>query len=159
MLRAISIPGVLIGQPDRPIASTSLIGANFGSCTCDSEASRASHASCWSAGDIRAYSSTSRPENTNASCNLCHSPGSGETGDPHVPSEIALEEFGVRTVGRSELKDFDAVLFAVAHDEFRGLDAGDLASMVKRQPAPLVDLKWLFDRQEMEQAGFTYWRL
>ena len=43
--------------------------------------------------------------------------------------------------------------------EFRGLDAGDLASMVKRQPAPLVDLKWLFDRQEMEQAGFQYWRL
>ena len=79
--------------------------------------------------------------------------------DPHVPSEIAQEEFGVRTAGRSELKDFDAVLFAVAHDEFRGLDAGDLASMVKRQPAPLVDLKWLFDRQKMEQAGFRYWRL
>ena len=79
--------------------------------------------------------------------------------DPHVPSEIAQEEFGVRTVGRSELKDFDAVLFAVAHDEFRGLDAGDLASMVKRQPAPLIDLKWLFDRQEMKQAGFHYWRL
>ena len=79
--------------------------------------------------------------------------------DPHVPSEIAQEEFGVRTVARSELKDFDAVVFAVAHEEFRGLDAGDLASMVKRQPAPLVDLKWLFDRQEMEQAGFQYWRL
>ncbi len=79
--------------------------------------------------------------------------------DPHVPSEIAQEELGVRTAGRSELKDFDAILFAVAHDEFRGLDAGDLASMVKRQPAPLIDLKWLFDRQEMEQAGFTYWRL
>ena len=79
--------------------------------------------------------------------------------DPHVPSEIARGEFGIRTVGRSELKEFDAVLFAVAHDEFRGLDASDLASMVKRQPAPLVDLKWLFDRQEMEQAGFHYWRL
>ena len=79
--------------------------------------------------------------------------------DPHVPSAIAQEEFGVRTVARSELKDFDAVLFAVAHDEFRSLDVGDLASMVKRQPAPLVDLKWLFDRQEVEQAGFTYWSL
>ena len=79
--------------------------------------------------------------------------------DPHVPSEIAQQEFGVRTIGRSELKDFDAVLFAVAHDEFRDLDAGDLASMVKRQPAPLIDLKWLFDRQEMKQAGFHYWRL
>ena len=79
--------------------------------------------------------------------------------DPHVPTEIALEEFGVRTVARSELKDFDAVVFAVAHDEFRGLDASDLASMVKRQPAPLVDLKWLFERHEMEQAGFHYWRL
>ena len=79
--------------------------------------------------------------------------------DPHVPSEIALEEFGIRTVERSELKDFDAVLFAVAHDEFRGLQAHDLAAMVKRQPAPLVDLKWLFDRDAMEQAGFHYWRL
>ena len=79
--------------------------------------------------------------------------------DPHVPSAIAQEEFGVRTVARSELTDFDAVVFAVAHNEFRGLDANDLASMVKRQPAPFVDLKWLFDRQEMEQAGFHYWRL
>nr|AHZ46185.1 nucleotide sugar dehydrogenase [uncultured bacterium 14-4D] len=79
--------------------------------------------------------------------------------DPHVPSEVALEEFGVRTVSRSELKDFDAVVFAVSHDEFGGLDASALAAMMKRQPAPLIDLKWLFDRREMEQAGFLYWRL
>ena len=79
--------------------------------------------------------------------------------DPHVPPAVALEEFGLRTVSRNDLKDFDAVVFAVAHDEFRGLDAGALAAMMKRQPAPLVDLKWLFDRREMEQAGFHYWRL
>jgi UDP-N-acetyl-D-galactosamine dehydrogenase len=79
--------------------------------------------------------------------------------DPHVPEAIALEEFGVRSVGRSELKDFDAVLFAVAHNEFRELAASDIAAMVRRQPAPLIDLKWLFERPEMEAAGFRYWRL
>ena len=79
--------------------------------------------------------------------------------DPHVPPAVALEEFGIRTVSRNDLKDFDAVVFAVAHDEFRGLDASALAAMMKHQPAPLVDLKWLFDRREMEQAGFHYWRL
>lgn len=79
--------------------------------------------------------------------------------DPHVPAAVALEEFGVRTVARSELEDFDAVVFAVAHDEFRDLGTSELAAMMKRRPAPLVDLKWLFDRREMEQAGFVYWRL
>lgn len=79
--------------------------------------------------------------------------------DPHVPPETALEAFGVRTVERGELEGFDAVLFAVAHDEFKSLEAKDIAAMVKRQPAPLVDLKWLFEREPMEAAGFNYWRL
>ena len=79
--------------------------------------------------------------------------------DPHVPKEVALEEFGVPSVERSALQGFDAVLFAVAHDEFKELAASDIAAMVKRQPAPLVDLKWLFERREMEAAGFHYWRL
>lgn len=79
--------------------------------------------------------------------------------DPHVPSETAMEEFGVPALSPGELKDFDAAVFAVAHEEFKDFRASDLARMVRHNPAPFIDLKWLFDREEMEAAGFYYWRL
>lgn len=42
---------------------------------------------------------------------------------------------------------------------FKTLGVNDLADMVRAQPAPLLDLKWLYDRSELEEAGFHYWRL
>ncbi len=48
---------------------------------------------------------------------------------------------------------------AVAHDAFKTLGVSELADMVRTQRAPLLDLKWLYDRSELEAAGFHYWRL
>jgi len=79
--------------------------------------------------------------------------------DPNVPSDIAEKEFGVKTVAKSELRDFDGVIMAVAHDAFQDLSPEELAAMMRRNPAPLLDLKWLFERASIEQAGFDYWRL
>jgi UDP-N-acetyl-D-glucosamine/UDP-N-acetyl-D-galactosamine dehydrogenase len=79
--------------------------------------------------------------------------------DPHVPAEIGEKQFGIRMVTDDELKGFDAVVFAVAHRAFSAFSVASLASMVNRQPAPLFDLKWLFDPKEATAAGFRYWRL
>ena len=79
--------------------------------------------------------------------------------DPHAESESAETQFGVLMVGRDEILGFDGVVFAVSHREFGELTTEQISSMVARQPAPLLDLKWLLDREEMERAGFRYWRL
>jgi UDP-N-acetyl-D-glucosamine/UDP-N-acetyl-D-galactosamine dehydrogenase len=79
--------------------------------------------------------------------------------DPHVPTEIGEKQFGIRMVSAEELRGFDAVVFAVAHQAFSELSVAAIASMVNRQPAPLFDLKWLLDRDAVTAAGFRYWRL
>jgi UDP-N-acetyl-D-galactosamine dehydrogenase len=79
--------------------------------------------------------------------------------DPNVSKEEAREDFGVPLVSKDALRDFDAVLFAVAHREFRELSPDALSSMVNEKPAPFFDLKWLFDREALEARGFRYWRL
>ncbi len=79
--------------------------------------------------------------------------------DPHVNKEVAEKEFGVPSATDQELIDFDGVIFAVAHDEFRNLASSDIAAMMRHQQAPLLDLKWLFNRDVIERAGMLYWAL
>lgn len=79
--------------------------------------------------------------------------------DPNVSPEDARAHFGVPLVSQDGLRGFDAVVFAVAHREFRELSPEALSSMVRKTPAPFFDLKWLFDRESLEPRGFRYWRL
>ncbi len=79
--------------------------------------------------------------------------------DPNVSPEEARKHFDVPLVAREELRDFDGVIFAVAHREFRDLSPEVLASMVRKTPAPFFDLKWLFESEPLEARGFRYWRL
>ena len=79
--------------------------------------------------------------------------------DPHVDKEVAEKQFGVPSATNQELVDFDGVIFAVAHDEFRNLASSDIAAMMRHQQAPLLDLKWLFNRDVIERAGMLYWAL
>ncbi len=79
--------------------------------------------------------------------------------DPNVTPEEARAHFDVPLVSRDDLRGFDGVVFAVAHREFRELSSEALGSMMKEKPAPLFDLKWLFDREALEARGFRYWRL
>jgi UDP-N-acetyl-D-galactosamine dehydrogenase len=79
--------------------------------------------------------------------------------DPNVSDEDARAEFDVPLVSQDALRDFDAVLVAVAHREFQSLSPDDFRSMTRRNPAPFFDLKWLFDREPLEARGFRYWRL
>ena len=56
----------------------------------------------------------------------------------------------------------DAVILAVAHDEFAGLDMDKLDKLYKDVPNEkrvLLDVKGLLNRKEFEAAGYRYWRL
>lgn len=81
--------------------------------------------------------------------------------DPVADIEEAEHEYGIDMVGLDKLNELDALVIAVAHDEFKKLSRSDIKAMFKANlhPPVLVDIKGLLDRNEYENAGFVYWRL
>lgn len=80
--------------------------------------------------------------------------------DPEADPEEARKEYGVDLVPLSELKDLDAVILAVAHDAYRALEPETVKKFFANPDAALVlDVKALFDREAMKNAGMEYWRL
>ena len=82
--------------------------------------------------------------------------------DPQADAEEAERLYGIKFVNMSEIKDMDAVVLAVAHEEFKDLTQADLDKMFKsgdNSTKVLADIKGLLNRKEYEAAGYNYWRL
>ncbi len=62
-----------------------------------------------------------------------------------------------------EMKDLDAVVIAVAHNEFKTLKPEDIDKLYKASSKNdnrvLIDVKGLLDRKEYEKLGYNYFRL
>lgn len=71
------------------------------------------------------------------------------------------EQYKKLMVNMDEVKDADALVFVVAHDAFKKFDAASLASKYKREVdvKVLADVKCIFDKKELLDAGFLYWSL
>jgi UDP-N-acetyl-D-glucosamine/UDP-N-acetyl-D-galactosamine dehydrogenase len=78
--------------------------------------------------------------------------------DPLVDPAEAAHEYGVELVPLDGLRPAAAVVVAVAHRQYRDLTAAGLASLMKHNPV-LVDVKGIFDRQAVREAGIRLWRL
>lgn len=82
--------------------------------------------------------------------------------DPTADAAEARHEYGLSFDSMDSIKDMDAVVLAVAHDEFRGLSMDRLDKFYKDVPNErrvLIDVKGLLNRKEYEAAGYKYWRL
>lgn len=86
--------------------------------------------------------------------------------DPLITDEAADAEeakrlYGIEFVGRSSIKDMDAVILAVAHEEFKELGKTEIDRFYKAENARkvLLDIKGLLDRKEFEDGSYLYWRL
>ncbi len=79
--------------------------------------------------------------------------------DPAADAEEAEKLYGVKFAQMSEVKDMDAVILAVAHDEFKKLTMSDIDSFYGDGIRILLDIKGLLSREEYEAAGYSYWRL
>jgi UDP-N-acetyl-D-galactosamine dehydrogenase len=74
--------------------------------------------------------------------------------DPHASSDEVMHEYGF---GLTEINgtDYDAVILAVSHDQFKDMDENYLLSITKPH-AVIYDLKGLF-RNKIKSR--TYWSL
>nr|WP_263324289.1 nucleotide sugar dehydrogenase [Neobacillus sp. Marseille-Q6967] len=104
--------------------------------------------------------------------------------DPVADKEDLWREFRIYPSEIEEIKEMDAVIFAVPHVEFKAIQLEDVKRMystriatthlevmkeiaatsefqkdVQRNDCVLMDIKGMFDRKEAENAGFIYWRL
>jgi len=79
--------------------------------------------------------------------------------DPQADAQEAMHEYGIEFVDMDSIKDMDAVILAVAHDEFKSIDITRMDAFFGDGQKVLLDLKGLMDRREYEAAGYEYWRL
>ncbi|MDP9804982.1 Vi polysaccharide biosynthesis UDP-N-acetylglucosamine C-6 dehydrogenase TviB [Acinetobacter calcoaceticus] len=79
--------------------------------------------------------------------------------DPWADADEVRHEYGIE-LGKVDVQNpVDSVIIAVGHNEFRSLSASELRSYMKGEKPVLADVKSLFDRTEMSDAGFTVFRL
>ena len=78
--------------------------------------------------------------------------------DQYADTQEALHEYGVKLVPFTQLKPADALVVAVAHGDYRILDAAKLLSLLKDSPL-VIDVKSIFSRAQFEAAGIRVWRL
>lgn len=71
-----------------------------------------------------------------------------EVYDPLVDPAEALEEFGIACSNTPERAGYDAIIVAVAHDEFKAMGAQELRSLLRDPAGVIVDLKGIFDPSE-----------
>lgn len=81
--------------------------------------------------------------------------------DPVADKEEALHHYGITFASMEEVKDMDAVIIAVAHDEFLKLDKEQIRGFFnpKNRVKVLADIKGLLERKEYSDEKFSYWRL
>jgi UDP-N-acetyl-D-galactosamine dehydrogenase len=78
--------------------------------------------------------------------------------DPLAEPSEALQEYGVSLTPFAELEKSAALVVAVAHREYTGLSIAELGALMDRNPV-LVDVKCLFDQDQVRRAGMRLWRL
>ena len=78
--------------------------------------------------------------------------------DPLASDAEAFAAYGIHVHPRASLSRADALVLAVAHDEYRSLQPADLLRMA-REGACVIDVKSALGRDALTAAGFRYWRL
>lgn len=82
--------------------------------------------------------------------------------DPVADEDELKEEYGLKLNTLEDLKDMDALIVAVGHEEFLNLSFEQLESFYKDGPNKqkvLVDIKSILDNKKYLSAGYNYWRL
>jgi len=80
--------------------------------------------------------------------------------DPAADADEAKRLYGVEFVDMDSIRDMDAIILAVAHEQFKSISMERMnAFFAANAPKVLLDLKGLLDRKAYETAGYHYWRL
>lgn len=88
--------------------------------------------------------------------------------DPAADREDLIREYNIELYEVADIKDMDAIIFAVPHEEFKEISLKDVKTMFKTTRIEtsfnsneyvLIDIKGIFNRNDAENMGLSYWRL
>lgn len=81
--------------------------------------------------------------------------------DPAADADEAKRLYGITFESEDALKDLDAVIFAVAHEEFKKYNKESVSAMYNKNHSAkvLMDIKGVLDKNEYDTADYLYWRL
>lgn len=79
--------------------------------------------------------------------------------DPVADAEEAQYEYDIVLEPMSELRDLDAVIIAVNHDDFLNLTVTDFDAMLKPNNKIIIDVKGILQKSLYIDSGYDYWRL
>ncbi len=81
--------------------------------------------------------------------------------DTTADADEAKRLYGITFGSMSDIKDMDAVIIAVAHDEFLKLNKADIDGFFNKsnKVKVLADIKGLLDKSEYAGEDYIYWRL
>ena len=79
--------------------------------------------------------------------------------DPWADPTEVLHEYGLTLIDVSSLEGLSAVIVAVGHDEFREMDVGEFDKFCAAKRTVFGDLKSIYDKRRLRDAGFDVFRL
>ena len=81
--------------------------------------------------------------------------------DPEADADEAKRLYGITFQSMDAVKDVDAVIIAVAHNQFLSLKKDNISGFFnpKHSQKVLMDIKGLLDRNEYQTEDYLYWRL
>ena len=77
--------------------------------------------------------------------------------DPMADVEEAKKIYGIELSSMDEITNMDAIILAVAHDEFKGLQKADVDKMFGEGQKVLLDVKGILKPQDY--TDYSFWRL
>lgn len=81
--------------------------------------------------------------------------------DPAADAAEAKRLYGITFGSMEDVRDMDAVVVAVAHEEFKKLGKSDINGFYKpgNEKKVLIDIKGLLSKEEYMTQDYLYWRL
>lgn len=78
--------------------------------------------------------------------------------DPVADQDELKHESEVELSDKEDLTDLDAVIFAVAHNEFKDLTIDEIDKFFLDEKI-MIDVKTMFEEEKMKNKGYVYWNL
>ena len=81
--------------------------------------------------------------------------------DPQADADEAKRLYGIEFDSMDSVKDMDAVIMAVAHEDFKDYKPSDIAKFFNpaHKTKVFMDLKGIYDMNDYKAPEFDYWRL
>ncbi|WP_242302236.1 nucleotide sugar dehydrogenase [Bacillus cereus group sp. BfR-BA-01423] len=82
--------------------------------------------------------------------------------DPEADYMEVKREYGIDLIDIKDIQDADCLVLAVAHNVFKEMSLEEFDSLfggMDNKEKVLIDIKSMLNRSEIEEKGYSYWRL